>query len=163
MIKDTILNLLEQNNFEYKYMEHEETPTSEDSARVRGSKLEEGAKAIILKDKKTGTNYMVALSGHLKIDIHALEKLLKERTGTKVELTFENPDLILEKYGIRIGGIPPFGELLGIETFYDTKIFDNKVMDFNCGERTCSVEMKTEDYKKLIDNSKIGEFSKLQN
>jgi nondiscriminating aspartyl-tRNA synthetase len=160
MIKDQIIKILKDNNFDYKYMEHEETPTSADAARVRGTKLEEGAKAIILKGRKSGGNYMVALPGHLKIDIRALEKKLKVDTGIKIELTFEDPNIILERYGLIIGGIPPFGELLGIETFYDIKIFENEKMDFNCGERTASIEMKTIDYKKLIDNSKIGIFSK---
>lgn len=160
MIKDQIRKLLEENAFDYKYMEHEETPTSADAARIRGTKLEEGAKAIILKSRKEGTNYMVALPGHLKIDFRSIEKKIKQETGVRIELTFEDSKLILDKYGLVIGGIPPFGELLGIETFYDKKIFDNEKMDFNCGERTASIEMKTEDYKKLIDNSKIGEFSK---
>jgi len=160
MIKDKILNLLKQNNFEFKYMEHEPTPTSADSARIRGTRIEQGAKAIILKSKKTGKNYMLVLSGHLKINFKAIESRLKEIYGVKEELTFENPDVIFEKYGVKIGGVPPFGELMGIETYYDQNVFSNEVIDFNCGNQTCSVEMKAEDYRKIINQDNIGEFSK---
>ena len=167
MIKDKILSLLETYGFEYKYLEHEETPTSQDSARVRGSRLEEGAKAIILKEKRSGENIMVVISGHLKINIKSVESKVRDYRKAfdkdfhqKIELTFETPSVILERYGVMIGGIPPFGELMGVTTFYDRNIFNNEKMDFNCGERTCSIEMKTIDYKKIIDNSKIGEYSK---
>jgi nondiscriminating aspartyl-tRNA synthetase len=160
MLKQKIIDLLKQHNVDFHYSEHEETPTSADSARVRGTPIEIAAKAIILKDKKSGENLMLVLSGHLKIDFKKVEAFLPNIKGKKYELTFENPEIIKEKYNVIVGGVPPFGELMGITTLYDESVFTNEQMVFNCGERTASIEMKTADYKKIIDSSKIGQFSK---
>lgn len=148
-VKEQIISLLKEKNIEFKYFEHEETPTSQDASLVRGTPLEQGVKALILKDEKSGENFMFCLQGHLKLDLKKCEEL------TNSKLTFEKPEVILERFGIIIGGIPPFGELLGIKTFYDSKIFTVDTIDFNCGERKSSIEMKSVDYRKLITNINI--------
>lgn len=153
-LKQQILSLLKEKNIEFKYFEHEETPTSEDASRIRGTALENGVKALILKNEKSGENYMFCLQGHKKLDLKKCEEL------TNAKLTFEKPELILERYGVIIGGIAPFGELLGIKTYYDSEIFELDTIDFNCGERTSSIEMKVEDYKELINISNIVDISK---
>lgn len=148
-LKQEILSLLKEMSIEFKYFEHDETPTSEDASKIRGTPLEQGVKALILKDEKTGENFMFCLQGHRKLDLKKCEEL------TNAKLTFEKPEVVLERFGLIIGGIPPFGELLGIKTFYDSKIFTVDTIDFNCGERTSSIEIKSVDYKKLIENSMI--------
>ena len=47
--KQLIFDLLNNNGVEYKVLQHAETPTSEDSARVRGEDLSTGGKALVLK------------------------------------------------------------------------------------------------------------------
>ena len=42
-----LLAYLDENKIEYKHLEHAETKTSEDSARERGTKLEQGAKTLL--------------------------------------------------------------------------------------------------------------------
>lgn len=148
---------LESFSIPYKYIEHESTPTSKDAARVRGTKPEEGAKAIILKLNKSLKNIMVVLPGNLKINSKKVKNIFKE------DISFEDPYLILKEYGIIIGGVPPFGNLLGdgIEMLVDQNLFLNNNISFNCGKRTASITIKAEDYKKIIQRySIIGEFSK---
>jgi len=50
--KQLIIDLLDKNNIEYRAMQHDETPTSEDSARARGEDLSIGGKALVLKYKE---------------------------------------------------------------------------------------------------------------
>ncbi len=152
-----IKQFLESFNISYKYMEHEPTPTSEDAARVRGTKPEEGAKAIILKLSKTNKNVMVVLPGNLKINSKKVKQYLND------DISFEDSDLILQNYGVVVGGVPPFGNLLGngIELLIDNKLFLNEYISFNCGKKTASITMKADDYKKAINNvALIGDFAK---
>jgi nondiscriminating aspartyl-tRNA synthetase len=72
---------------------------------------------------------------------------------------FEDPSVILERFGLQIGGVPPFGPLLGLDTYYDTEIADKSAVAFNCGLATESILMKGKDLIELVD-PKWGSFSK---
>lgn len=145
LIAEQIKKLLDSKQIEYKFMEHEPTPTSQDSARVRGTPISEGAKALILRTSKSKNNYMVVLPGDKKIDSKKLKLVIGE------DFSFEKPEVILEKYGLIIGGVPPFGFLFGIETIYDSSILKNENVSFNCGTKTKSIDMKTVDFNNAIE------------
>jgi nondiscriminating aspartyl-tRNA synthetase len=140
-----IQSLLSSKSIPFRYLEHEPTPTSEDSARVRGTALHEGAKALILKTSKSNQNYMVVLPGDLKIDTKKLREILGD------SFSFENPEVIFEKYGLVIGGVPPFGFMFGIKTYYDMSILENENVSFNCGTQTKSIDMKVTDFKNAVE------------
>ncbi len=84
-------------------------------------------------------------------------KALSELVGEKCE--FENPEVILERFGLKIGGVPPFGNLMNLETWFDDKIPSLDRVAFNCGLLTESVIMKGEDLTKLVQ-PKFGAFSR---
>lgn len=152
-VVNCIKNLLDTKNIDYKFDEHEEVITSEDAARVRGTKLEQGAKAIILKGKKSGKNIMVTLPANKKVDMKAVKKEFGE------EVTMEDPQIILEKWGIQVGGVPPFGNVLGLEVLFDSTLLVPKTLDFNAGKRTCSIQMNSADLLEVVEG-KMGEWSK---
>ncbi len=151
-VTEQIKKHLDKFGFKYEYDEHEEVVTSEDASRVRGTKIEEGAKALIVKGKKSSENFMFVMPAHLKLDMTKAKEILGEA------IEFEKPEVILEKFGIQVGGVPPLGNLLGLKTYFDEKILNNETVDFNCGKRTCSIEMKAKD---LVDavNPILGDFS----
>ncbi|MBX9923475.1 MAG: aspartate--tRNA(Asn) ligase [Rhabdochlamydiaceae bacterium] len=152
-IRNEIIRLMKDKGIEYKYLTHEHTPTSEDSARVRGTKLEEGVKSILLRGKNSKKNYQFNISSHQKLDMKAVADLV----GEKCE--FEDPAVILERFGLIIGGVPPFGPLLGLDTFFDEEIKQGSSVAFNCGLPTESIVMKTKDLIELVA-PKWGLFSK---
>ncbi len=143
-IRGEIIHLLKDHDMEFQHLVHEPTPTSEDSARVRGTHLEEGVKSLILKGKNSKKNYQFNIPSHLKIDMKAVAALV----GEKCE--FEDPDVIKERFGLIIGGVPPFGSLLNVETFFDQKIAELEKVAFNCGLPTESIVMKAQDLIALV-------------
>src|SRR5438046_1000221 len=116
-IVEKIKELLNQNNIAYKYIEHEPTPTSVDSARVRGTNESEGVKALILKTNKTNKNFMVILPGNRRLDSKKIKKYFNE------DISFEKPEIIFEKYDVKVGGVPPLGNLFNLEVLIDKNIF----------------------------------------
>ncbi|MBA2728140.1 MAG: aspartate--tRNA(Asn) ligase [Parachlamydiaceae bacterium] len=152
-IRNEIIRALREHDVEFRHLAHTPTQTSEDSAKVRGTLLEEGIKSIILKGKTTKKNYQVNVPSHLKLDMKNIAALV----GEKCE--FEDPAVILERFGLLIGGVPPFGELMNLETFYDEKIQALKTVAFNCGLVTESIIMNGEDLIKFVQ-PKFGNFSK---
>jgi nondiscriminating aspartyl-tRNA synthetase len=144
-VRNEIIHLLRKQEVEFDHKVHEPTPTSEDSARVRGTPISAGVKAIIVRGKKTKKNFQFNIPADLRLDM----KLVSEIVGEKCE--FEDPAVIKERYGLTIGGIPPFGKLLGMDTYFDEKIESMQEVGFNCGLLTESIVMNGKDLFKVAD------------
>ncbi|MDN3505736.1 MAG: aspartate--tRNA(Asn) ligase [Simkaniaceae bacterium] len=140
-IRNEIIRLLNQHDMEFEHI-------------VDGEESSEGGiKALILKGKKTKKNYQFNLPVHLKMDMKAIAAAV----GEKCE--FEDPAVIKERFGLIIGGVPPFGNLLNLETYFDEKVLEHPNVVFNCGLSQEQIAMKSEDLLKLVD-AKTGNFSK---
>lgn len=152
-IRNEIIRCLKTNELHFEHSKHEKTPTSEDSARVRGTSLSEGIKALILKGKQSKKNYQFNISSHKKLDM----KKVAELVGEKCE--FEDAQVILDRFGLEVGGIPPFGSLFQMDTYYDEGIKEASRAAFNCGLLSESIVMMTPDLIALVQ-PKFGAFSK---
>jgi len=152
-IRNEIVRLLHSNKIDFDHQTHEPTPTSEDSARVRKVKMEEGVKALILRGKNTKKNYQFNIPAHLKLDMKAVQEIV----GEKCE--FEDPVVIKERFGLTIGGVPPFGNLLNLENYFDEQILQENKAAFNCGLLTESIILKSKDLMAVVD-PKMGKFAK---
>lgn len=152
-IRNEIIRLLRHQELTFDHRLHEPTPTSEDSSRVRGTLSREGIKALILRGKQSKKNYQFNIPSHLKLDMKAVSDLV----GEKCE--FEAPEVILERFGLAIGGIPPFGHLLNIDCYYDESIQSNERAAFNCGLLTESIIIQTKDLLQVVQ-PKFGRFTK---
>lgn len=152
-IRGEIIRLCHKHNFSIHHAIHEETPTSQDSARVRNTKLEEGIKALILRGKSSKKNYQFNIPSHLKLDVKAASEIV----GEKCE--FEDPNTIFERFGLKVGGVPPFGNLLNIDNYFDESIQNESRAAFNCGLPTESIIMSAKDLF-AITEPKWGHFSK---
>ncbi len=148
---NNVVSLLEKNKVEFKLLEHEPARTSAEAAKIRGTKLEDAAKAIILRSSEyEGKYFMVVIPADRQIDIDKTSKIL----GEKVEVA---PAEEVEKYtGLQVGGIPPFGRLIKMDLFYDKAMFDKTESVFNCGRKDRSVIMKTQDLIKYAQPDKLS-------
>ena len=131
--------LLDSKKFEYSVMDHEPTPTSEIAAKVRGGKLEEGAKALVLRGE--GKFFMFVLPADRRLNL----KSAKAIAGTK-RMSLATPQEVLEITGCEIGSVPPFGNLFNIPLFVDVNLLKNEKLDFNTGLLTRSISMNCPDY-----------------
>lgn len=151
-IRNEIIRLLKQLEADFSHKVHEVTVTSEQSAQVRGTKLEEGVKSLLLKGKNSKKNYQFNIPSHKKLDTKAVAALV----GEKCE--FESPEVLKERFGLEVGSVPPFGNLLNLETYFDESIKEREVAAFNCGLVTESIVMSTKDLFSLVQ-PKVGSFS----
>lgn len=147
-----IRKILDSRAIKYKFDEHEAVRTSEEAAALRGVSLSSGAKALILVGRKSGNHVMVVVPGDKKIAMPAVT----EAVGEKVE--FEKPEVILEKYGIKVGGVPPFGNILGMRLYMDEAVANNPEVNFNAGMQTCSIRMKGSDLAEVTE-AEVGSFA----
>ena len=154
-IRNEIIRRLRLHEFEFQHLEHEATPTSEDAARVRGTQLSEGVKSLILRGKSSKKNYQFNIPSNCKLDMKACAAVVGERCE------FEDPAVIMERFGLPIGGVPPFGNLLNLDNYFDERIPRQERAVFNCGMQTESIVMKTKDLVALVE-PKWGEFTRVE-
>lgn len=152
-IRNEIVRRLRDQDIPFEHFVHEETATSQTAANIRNTPLEEGVKSLIVRGKNSKKNYQFNLPANLKLDLKAVAEIV----GEKCDL--ENPEVIKERYGLIIGGVPPFGNLLNLENYFDEKVFKSPRIVFSCGLRTESVQMLSKDLMKTAD-PKISHFSK---
>jgi Ala-tRNA(Pro) deacylase len=147
-----ITEKLKNSKAEFKLVEHEEVRTSQEAADVRGTKLSDGAKAMILSSKEyEGKMIMLVVPADKNID---LEKV-KDAFGEEFEFALK--EKVEELTGLKIGAIPPFGRMFGLELYFDKTMYKKEDSAFNCGLRTNSIIMKASD---LIKNAQPNKMSK---
>ena len=158
-VEDTYIkvkNLFDTNKIVYKFFEHAPAKTSEEVAKIRGTPLETGAKAMIIK--VDNEFILIVIPANKKFNSKPAKKYLHTnclRFAYKEELEFLTHCLQ--------GAVPPFGSLFGLKTYVDESLFNDKTYDyisFNGGMRTRSFQISKDDYAKL-ENPTILNICKL--
>ncbi len=148
---------LKKADVNFELVEHAEVRTSEEAAKIRGTKLSEGAKAMVIKSKVYDSKYaMIVLPADKQLDLASVSKILGE------EYEIAPKDEVEQVTGVKMGGVPPFGRLFRLETYFDSEIGSEERIAFNCGRRDRSIIMKSSDLIKLAqpnDQFKGSKFS----
>jgi Ala-tRNA(Pro) deacylase len=139
-----LIALLEKNEADFRVMHHEPVRTSEEAAQVRGTPLEQGAKALVFHaDDRV---VLLVLPANRRIDSRAFKRAF----GVK-NLRMVSAEELFELTGLEQGAVPPFGHLLGLPTFVDERLIELPQISFNAGSRTTSVILAVPDYRRLAD------------
>ena len=133
-----ILEHLGSLDISYGKLEHEPVTTSEAAAGARASRIEQGAKALIVK--ADDRYYHLILSAALRVDNNKLRKVL----GTR-RVRFATAEELFELTGCLPGAVPPFGNLFGLPVLMDDALLAEDTVYFNCGSHTVSLRMARED------------------
>jgi nondiscriminating aspartyl-tRNA synthetase len=152
-IRNEIIRLCRSKEIPFEHIIHNPTPSSQDAANITNMPIEQGIKALILKGKNSKKNYQFNIAAHMKLDLKAVALAV----GEKCE--FENPAIIEERYGLIIGGVPPFGNLLNLDNYFDEQILAASEIAFSCGLSTESIMMNSKDILQIA-NPKLGTFTK---
>ncbi|MBZ0302818.1 MAG: hypothetical protein K8J31_23945 [Anaerolineae bacterium] len=145
-----ITSLLDANECWYETFEHEPVRTSEEAARTRpGYTLQQGAKAIIVRVKRSKTEKLFAML------VFPADRAFDSR---KVKAYFQAKDIRFATEeevheltsGVQVGGVPPFGNLFELPVYAAPELFDQEKIVFNAGDRRFSVAMKSADYRQLV-------------
>lgn len=157
-IAQKIEDEIRKNGFWYERFEHEPVRTSEEAAQVRPEyALGQGTKSLIVKGKRPHEEkrfFMVVVPGDRQFDKNKL------RAETDYgDVRFATPEEVgVLTGGIMPGGVPPFGNLFGLQVFADKTIFENEKIIFNAGDRRVSIGMHARDYRALVDPH-VGEIT----
>jgi Ala-tRNA(Pro) deacylase len=148
---ERVESLLAPQGVDYKVLRHEPVYTSEQAARVRGTPLASGAKALICKGEDTFV--MFVLPADRKLDSAASRRACGWR-----KLRFASREEIVQLTDLLPGSIPPFGSLFGLRTLCDQRLSENEFINFNAGDHSISISMSYADYVR-VEKPELGRFA----
>jgi Ala-tRNA(Pro) deacylase len=144
-VTERLIGYLREHEADFQVLTHEPVSTSEEAARVRGTALEQGAKALVCRaDDRI---VLIVLQAHRRLD----SKGFKRAYGVK-NLQMIGADELLELTGLPPGAVPPFGHLFGFATYVDADLLELPRIAFNAGRRDTSLILATADYQRLAQH-----------
>lgn len=150
-IFERLVDFLQSVQAPHTVLRHDPVLTSEDAARVRGTPLASGAKALVCKcDERM---VMIVMPADRRLSSKKVRLALKVKS-----LRFATADEVLEMTSLRPGSIPPFGSLFGLPTYCDSALRQQPQINFNAGDHSISMSMSSTDYEQA-EKPQWGEFT----
>ena len=167
-VSKKIISFLEKNKVKYEILKHRTVYTAFDKAKTLKIPEKMVGKTLVLKTD--GKLAMVLIPANKNLDLQKFKKLAKalpaaclpDRPGRQVKkIDFASERLIKNKFkGVKVGAIPPFGNLWGLRTFIDNSLMREKEIILNGGDYNFSIKLKSKEIKKLVPDSIFGNFGK---
>ncbi|MBC7073960.1 YbaK/EbsC family protein [Candidatus Parcubacteria bacterium] len=154
MLSKKILNFLEKSRAKYKVLNHRTVYTAFDKSQTLKVSPKIVGKTLILKAQKE--LIFVLISADKNLDLDKIKKKLKTKD---VKLATEK-EIIKKIKGVKVGAIPPFGNLWKIKTLIDNSFKKQKKMIINGGDWTVSIEISPKELQKIVPDLIWGNFSK---
>jgi Ala-tRNA(Pro) deacylase len=137
-VSERLAQWLRESGVPFEMVEHPPVRTSVEAARARNTRLEEGAKALVVRADERYLHCV--LPAHLRADNAALRAI----AGTR-KLRFATRDELYTLTGCEPGAVPPFGNLFGLPVLLDEALCANERVAFNAGSTTVSITMRCAD------------------
>jgi len=149
-----LINLLEKNKTRYETLKHKTVYTAYDkAATLRVLEKIVGKTLVVRLDKNPA---LVLISANKNLDKQKLKKIAKAKKVDFIKEAWMKKNL----KGVKVGAIPPFGNLWQLKTFIDRGLVKNKKIIVNAGDYNYSIKINPAIFKKLIPDLVIGSFSK---
>jgi len=139
--------LLDAEEAEYRVIEHEAEGRTEHIAKIRGNRIEQSIKSIVLQvrlSKKQNVYCLANVPGDCRIDFTGVKRHFEASSAA-----FAKPEKAQELTGCVVGAIPPFSFSDQLSVLADPLIRENEVVVFNAGRLDRSIMMKLDDYIRI--------------
>jgi Ala-tRNA(Pro) deacylase len=151
-VEEKILSALKAQGIEYEVFEHDPVYTCPQMANFLKTDEAHIAKSMIVK-KSDGTYMLAVLPGNKKINFHRLGVV------TKAAPVILAPKKEAEEIAqCSVGCVYPLGNIINLETLFDSAILRLEYVYFNPGSHTKSVKISTQALTKLV-NPTLAEFT----
>ncbi|GKX53357.1 YbaK/EbsC family protein [Budvicia aquatica] len=154
IIFSQLVSLLDNQGARYKVIEHATAGRSEEAAKARGTKIEQGAKALVCHVKGNGIkqHVLAVLPAHRKANLSVLAKTLG---ATRASLA--SPKEVMELTQCVFGAIPPFSFHPELKLVVDPMLFQLETeIVFNAGSLERSILLNVEDYGRIVQPELIA-------
>lgn len=146
-IHQQLRDLLDREQAVYRLIEHEPEGRSEMIARIRGNRIEQSIKSIVLQvrlNRKENIYCLANVPCDCRIDFDGI----KNHFGAD-SVAFASRDKAQELSGCVVGAIPPFSFSDQLPILADPLIQENEEVVFNAGRLDRSIMMNLDDYLRI--------------
>ncbi|MGB8982506.1 MAG: YbaK/EbsC family protein [Anaerolineales bacterium] len=146
-IHGQLLDLLNRGNAVYRVVEHEPQGRTEMIAKIRGNRIEQSIKSIVVQvrlSRKENIYCLANVPGDCRIDFDGIKSHFSADS-----VAFATREKAQELTGCVIGAIPPFSFNEQLQVLADPLIRQNEEVVFNAGRLDRSIFMKLEDYIRI--------------
>jgi len=150
-VLERLTALLERHGVDYRTTRHAPVKTSEEAARVRGTRLASGAKALLCKGEEGFVLFVMPADRRLS------SRAVRRRWRWK-NWRFATREELAEVTGLVPGAVPPFGSLFGVPTCCDAALLEQREINFNAGVRDVSVRMAAADWL-AVERPEVAPFA----
>jgi len=148
--QNKLLNTLERLGIPYEIYEHQPLPTIEIAMEVWKDIPSTHCKNLFFRNHKGNRHYLVILESNQKLDIHDLEKRLKQG-----KISFASQKRMDKYLGVEAGSVTPFGLINDSEKhvylFLDANLKKSEKISFHPLVNTASVVIAFADFIKFLD------------
>ena len=146
-IHQRLCSLLDAEGADYRVIEHEAEGRTEYIAKIRGNRIEQSVKSIVLQvrlSKKENIYCLANVPGDCRIDFAGVKRHFNASSAA-----FAKPEKAQELTGCVIGAIPPFSFNDQLQVLIDPSVKENEDVVFNAGRLDRSIFMKLDDYIRI--------------
>lgn len=142
---------LDKMGIEYEYYEHPEAPTIEIAAQFYRGEDTTLCKNLFFRNHKGNRHYLVIMDSRHQMDIHSIEKMLRQG-----KLSFASPERMMKYLGLRPGSVSLFGLVNDkdheVTLFVDKGLVNVKKVSFHPNDNRASLVISSSDMFKFIEN-----------
>lgn len=146
-IHQQLCDLLDQEGATYRVIEHEPEGRTEMIAKIRGNRIQQSIKSIVVQVRINGKENIYCLAnvpGDCRIDFDGIRNYFNADS-----VAFASREKAQELTGCVIGAIPPFSFSDQFQVLADPLIQENEEVVFNAGRLDRSIFMKLDDYLRI--------------
>ncbi len=146
-IHEQLCNLLDREGASYRLIEHEPEGRTEVIAKIRGNRIEQSIKSMVLQVRRKPKENIYCLAnvpGDCRIDFEGVKSYFHADS-----VAFAQREKAQELTGCVIGAIPPFSFSEQLVLLADPLIQENDEVVFNAGRLDRSIMMKLSDYIRI--------------
>lgn len=142
-----LCDLLDQEGASYRVIQHEPQGRTEVIAKIRGNRIEQSIKSIVVQvrlNRKENMYCLANVPGDCRIDFDGIKNYFQADS-----VAFASRDKAQELTGCVIGAIPPFSFSDQLRVLADPLIQQNEEVVFNAGRLDRSIFMRLDDYIRI--------------
>jgi Ala-tRNA(Pro) deacylase len=145
-----LYGVLQDLNVQFDYYEHPPAATVEEASKYWAGIDSTHCKNIFLRNHKGDKHYLVILEYRNSVNIHELERLLKQG-----KLSFASPQRMMKYLGLEPGSVSPFGLIHDtskhVHLFLDDNLQKAERLSFHPNLNTASIIIKYNDFIRYLE------------
>lgn len=144
-----LYSLLKELDIQFDYNEHPPAPTIEEAIKYWKDIEATHCKNLFFRNHKGNRHYLVLLDHTEQMDIHSIEKILKQG-----KLSFASSERMAKYLGVTPGSVTPYGLINDIEkhvfVFIDKNLKKSSKISFHPCINTASIIVEWNDFLRFM-------------